>query len=362
MEREIETVPSPFDTTTQTLSKAFYFGLELVHDRKAGRRSKKMATIVNSRPSGSTNARQIAELEKHIGHRLPLAYRKFLLRYNGGYPDPDAFFVRTRSDEREHTVMCFFPMRKLALGQVQVEEPEELLKWPVHCAWDDLQSDLKKVYKKKLYPPLLPIGTDGLSNYIAIVLAGHRTGAVVFLEHKTAKASALAPWLPEFLNWLRPRRQAGHWNRSSTGRPDLIAINHDDYHARHIGRTAKGEQFFLTSLFEPEIGSRPGNEFVALFLFDRCGKLIDAKIDQFGPRGTMDEKKREATYLARLRALGEVTFQRIEVAPFSVRRFGTRVGLIPQPPEEPDEEWVVELHPGNFMAFYKPWDSGQYDT
>jgi hypothetical protein len=321
-----------------------------------------MATIVNPRPSGPTTARQLAELEKYIGHKLPLAYRKFLLRNNGGYPDPDAFSLRTGRVEREHIVMCFFPMRKLALGEVQVEQPQDLLKWPLHCAWADLQSDLKALYKKELDPPLLPIGTDGLSNYIAIVLTGNRTGAVVFLDHKTAKASALAPGLREFLDLLRPRQRAGHWNRSPHGPPDLIAINHDDYHARHVGCTANGEQFFLTTLFEPEIAPKAGNQFVALFLFDPRGKLIEAKIDQFGPRRTLDEKKRKATYLARLRALGKVTFQRIEVAPFSVRRFGTRFGLIARPPEEPDDEWVVELHPGNFMAFYKPWDSGEYDT
>ena len=30
--------------------------------------------------------------------------------------------------------------------------------------------------------------------------------------------------------------------------------------------------------------------------------------------------------------------------------------------EEKGEEWAVEFHPGNVMAFYKPWDSGEYDT
>jgi len=32
---------------------------------------------------------------------------------------------------------------------------------------------------------------------------------------------------------------------------------------------------------------------------------------------------------------------------------------------EPDEEgrpWVVEMHPGNYMAFLQPWDIGEYDT
>jgi len=24
--------------------------------------------------------------------------------------------------------------------------------------------------------------------------------------------------------------------------------------------------------------------------------------------------------------------------------------------------WAVELQPGNYMAFFEPWDSGDYDT
>ncbi|MEU3456907.1 hypothetical protein ABZ671_25400 [Micromonospora sp. NPDC006766] len=57
-----------------------------------------------------------------------------------------------------------------------------------------------------------------------------------------------------------------------------------------------------------------------------------------------------------------MTFGRIEVAPFAVERFGTTFGLIPQPPEDGDDFWWVELHPGNYMAFTAPWDSGEYDT
>ena len=31
--------------------------------------------------------------------------------------------------------------------------------------------------------------------------------------------------------------------------PTLIAINHDDYHAEHVGRMSDGRQFFLTMPF-----------------------------------------------------------------------------------------------------------------
>ena len=147
--------------------------------------------------------------------------------------------------------------------------------------------------------------------------------------------------------------------------PALIAINHDDHHADLIGHTGDGRQFFITTPFEPY-----GHEFVALYLFNREGQLLEAKIDDFGPRATCDESKRTNLVEQRLRELGPVTFGRIEVAPFSVSRFGLAFGQIPRGLDglsdedaAKDVDWrAVELLPGNYMAFFPPWDSGDYDT
>lgn len=147
------------------------------------------------------------------------------------------------------------------------------------------------------------------------------------------------------------------------GPPRLIAIDHDDYHAEHVGHTADGRQFFLTAPFEPGNGETDGGaEFVARFLFDASGRLLDAAIDAFCPRHLIARDARRRAYAARLAELGPVTFDRIEVAPFAVERFGTTFGLIPRPPEDEGDSWWVELHPGNYMAFTAPWDSGEYDT
>ena len=62
------------------------------------------------------------------------------------------------------------------------------------------------------------------------------------------------------------------------GPPDTIAIDPDDYHAEHVGRTADGRQFFLTTPFDPAIGGRAGSEFVALYLFDATGKLLETRL------------------------------------------------------------------------------------
>jgi hypothetical protein len=146
------------------------------------------------------------------------------------------------------------------------------------------------------------------------------------------------------------------------GPPEGIAINNDDYHARYVGRLPDGRQFILTTPFEPAIAGRKGSEFVALYLFDATGKLIEAKIEDFGPRASLDDRKRRETHDRWLRELGEVTFDRIEVAPFAIHCFGTTFGLVRREPEEEGDPWAVEMQPGNYMAFFEPWDSGDYDT
>lgn len=146
------------------------------------------------------------------------------------------------------------------------------------------------------------------------------------------------------------------------GRPELVAINHDDYHAKHVGRTADGRQFFLTTPFGPAHGSHKSSEYFALFLFDAVGNLVDAKIDDFGPREKIDNDKYRRCYEQRLKELGEVTLDRIEVKPFSIERFGTTFGLVTHEPEGDVDIWWVELQPGNYMAFAEPCDSGEYDT
>ncbi len=144
--------------------------------------------------------------------------------------------------------------------------------------------------------------------------------------------------------------------------PKLIALNHDAYAARYVGRTEDGRQFFLTTPFVPALDGNPGREFLALYLFDKGGGLLEARIEDLGPRATLDEDRARAMRERMLASLGEVKFRRIKVAPFRVERFGVEFGFIPLPPEEPGEEWSVIVEPGNYMAFFPPWSSGEYDT
>jgi hypothetical protein len=146
------------------------------------------------------------------------------------------------------------------------------------------------------------------------------------------------------------------------GPPKTVTINHDEYHAEFVGRTSDSRQFFLTIPFVPSIGRAPGREFIALYVFDKAGRLQSATIDDLGPRAKMDKAARLLRRDALLASLGKVRYQRIKVAPFRVEMFGVEFGFIAQPPEEPGQDWRVIVEPGNFMCFWPPWTSGDYDT
>ena len=146
------------------------------------------------------------------------------------------------------------------------------------------------------------------------------------------------------------------------GPPKLVALDHDDSSAEYVGRTEGGQQFFLSRPFVPAVGDEPGREFVALYLFDPDGRLTEARIEDMGTRAMMDEGRAKAVRDEILASLGNFSCERIRVAPFRVSRYGVEFGFIPRPPEEPDEDWCVTVEPGDYMCFWPPWTSGDYDT
>lgn len=194
-----------------------------------------MAHIADPLPAGPTTDAQVSALEAYIGHKLPEDYRRFLLEYNGGRPEPDAFLLNTGNGDEEDIVMCFFPMRDLKLGHVNVENFEELRTWPLHCGWDDLQSDLENLYAEAgIEEPLLPTGTDGSSNYFCIVLAGTRRGAVVFLDHETGETHPLADNFDAFLGSFRERERTDYY--AFGGEPREVDTTREDWELGHLRR------------------------------------------------------------------------------------------------------------------------------
>jgi hypothetical protein len=124
-----------------------------------------------------------------------------------------------------------------------------------------------------------------------------------------------------------------------------------------FGRTTDGRQFFLTTPFVPasDPAGVTGREFLALYTFDEAGHLVEAVIDDLGTRANLDE----AVYAARreelLRSLGPLRYCPIQVAPFTVRRFGADFGFILRPPEDEGEDYCVVVEPGDYMCFWPPW-------
>jgi hypothetical protein len=145
--------------------------------------------------------------------------------------------------------------------------------------------------------------------------------------------------------------------------PRRIEIHPDSYHIDHVGRTHDKRQFFITNPFIPAGNNDPGREFLALYLFTRTGRLIEARIEDLGPRAEVDEPAAVRLIEQWYAELGPVHRTWIEIIPFQVERFGVEFGLILRPPEEEDSRniWTVTAEPGDFLEFGPPWD-GRYDT
>jgi predicted DNA-binding WGR domain protein len=147
--------------------------------------------------------------------------------------------------------------------------------------------------------------------------------------------------------------------------PRFVRIRHDDYHAQHVGKTAGGDQFFLTFPFATSADGSRGGNYIALYLFDEFGLLKEARIHSEQELGLQTQTAVREFADAELARLGKIKYGDIKVAPFAVEKFGQQFGLIHDPgdPEEDDDEAYVSVtvEPGNYMAFNPPWD-GDYDT
>lgn len=148
--------------------------------------------------------------------------------------------------------------------------------------------------------------------------------------------------------------------------PATFRIARDEHHARHVGVMKDGRQFFVTTPFVPAVQGR-GQNFVATFLFDQDGSLVEDRIEELGPcpdervpPGNIDMRLTAQAIDAHLAALDVAAFCDIQIAPFEIERFGIAFGLIPLLDDDSEHD-VIEMLPGNYMAFYAPWD-GDYDT
>jgi hypothetical protein len=123
------------------------------------------------------------------------------------------------------------------------------------------------------------------------------------------------------------------------GSPELIALNPDGFHAKCVGRTMDGRQFFITTHVDPKCRIH-GHAFVALYFFNVEGTLLEAKIDDVGELGSVDREAWCRLVDQRFSELGWTTLRRIVMKPFVVERFGLKFGLIVRSPKETGATWA----------------------
>jgi len=148
------------------------------------------------------------------------------------------------------------------------------------------------------------------------------------------------------------------------GTPRRFRIIPDDYHVPYAGITGDGKQFFLSNeLFG---GDTAGvTSFIGLFLWNADGSFESVEVDAVRrPEGiplmqAVAAGSEEAMNLA-LQRLGNYVLESIEVEPFAVDVEGVTFGFVPE--NIGDEEVSINVQPGDFIAYYEPWEGEDYDT
>ncbi len=144
--------------------------------------------------------------------------------------------------------------------------------------------------------------------------------------------------------------------------PTRFRIVPDDYHVPYAGTAGDGRRFFLSEeLFSPGTGAA----YVGLFLWHADGTFDEIRVDRVRrpdglPPGQAAPAGAEKLVARRLAELGDYVLEPIEVEPFTEKvhgvTFGWRLGRYD------DGSYYLNIEPGDFIAYYAPWDGLDYDT
>ena len=106
---------------------------------------------------------QVDRLERQSGIALPKSYRSFLLRYNGGRPEPAFFPIRDFDRNPFGAIHFFFGLSRTVRSNN--------LDWNI------------SMYRGRMPRELLPIAGDELGNKICLAVSGTNAGCVYFWDH-----------------------------------------------------------------------------------------------------------------------------------------------------------------------------------
>jgi hypothetical protein len=118
--------------------------------------------ITDANPFGSLSREKLEEFERQMGTPLPGDYKTFLLQYNGGRPAPSFFWIEPVIDGSE--VFQFYGLHE----------------GPAHLSIDTYAG--KERYG--IPATMLPIGDNGVGDFICLDLSAVHFGEVCFLDHE----------------------------------------------------------------------------------------------------------------------------------------------------------------------------------
>jgi hypothetical protein len=141
--------------------------------------------------------------------------------------------------------------------------------------------------------------------------------------------------------------------------PERFTIVPDDYHVPYAGTAEDGRKFFLSEeLFTQDAA------YVGVFLWKADGTFDEVRVDVVDrprglPPGQAGHAGAEDLVDARLAELGDYVLDPIEVEPFTQDVDGVTFGWNV---DRYDGVYSINIEPGDFIAYYAPWDGLGYDT
>lgn len=134
-------------------------------------------------------------LERTYNIRLPLLYKKFLYKYNGGYTPKTTFKTGKLSSD----IRGFFGVGDIELSVENI--------------------DMDKWIENKVFP----IACDSFGNYIVIGLTGENTGKIYFCDHENGwKKELVSKDLISFLGCCKSEKISENARRSIKEREEAL--------------------------------------------------------------------------------------------------------------------------------------------
>jgi cell wall assembly regulator SMI1 len=125
-----------------------------------------MATTIQN-ASGSLSMERLKSIERKYNIDFPPEYRHFLLAYNGGQPQPSAFYFKHTNGSYSDSCVDWF----LAIYDEDYSNFENYF-------------DRYKGHLPRVPDELVPIAHDPGGNLICIAVKGENRGAIYFWDHE----------------------------------------------------------------------------------------------------------------------------------------------------------------------------------